>query len=91
MKPLLKQFSELTEDDFAQHPVWIAVHTVDYDEPWYDETDEETFRPWLGPLPIDPSEGMFLVKADFELHNGRHLNGFVTPAFPDDTLGTVQP
>jgi hypothetical protein len=47
--PELKQFGDLTVDDFARCPAWISCHVQDYDEPWYDETDEETFRPWTGP------------------------------------------
>ena len=39
-------------DDFATHPVWVSCHSVDYDEPWYDGTDEETFRPWLSEIPV---------------------------------------
>jgi len=33
----LRQFGELTAEDFIQHPVWIAVHGVDDQEPWYDD------------------------------------------------------
>jgi len=49
---------------------------VDYDEPWNDETDEETFRPWTGELPADPSEGMLLVRATLTLHDGTTFKGF---------------
>src|SRR5438105_433781 len=38
--PILKQAHYLTPDDFAKYPVWINCHTTDYDEPWYEETDE---------------------------------------------------
>jgi hypothetical protein len=48
LTPILKQFAALTIEDFAQCPVWIACHVADYDEPWYDDTDEETFRPYGG-------------------------------------------
>ena len=47
-KPVLKQFGDLTPGDFAKHSVWASVHTLDYDESWYDDTDEEIFRPWIG-------------------------------------------
>ena len=40
-KPELKQFGELLPADFDRQPVWVGVHTADYDEPWYEETDEE--------------------------------------------------
>lgn len=47
-KPELKQFGDLTHEDFDRHPVWIGCHVADYDELWYEDTDEETFRPWTG-------------------------------------------
>ena len=43
-KPGLKQFGELVPADFERHPVWIGCHVADYEEPWYEETDEETFE-----------------------------------------------
>src|SRR5262249_48738508 len=60
-------FGELTAEDFAQHPVWISVHGLDEEEPWYDEDgcNEETFRPWTGALPVSPEEGLLLVAAIF--------------------------
>jgi hypothetical protein len=80
-KPELKQFGDLTAADFERHPVWIGCHTADYEEPWYEQTDEETFRPRTGDLPADPSEGMLLVRATIQLRDGTTLPGFVTPAF----------
>jgi hypothetical protein len=92
-RPLLKQFGDLTLSDFSQHPVWVNVHVIDYEEDWYNETDEETFRPWDGNLPADPSETMFLVKARLTLADGSEYDGFITPqqesGEPD--LGTIQP
>ena len=70
-KPILKQFGDLVPADFAKHPVWTSVHTLDYDEPWYDDTDEETLRPWTGPLPVGPQEGMLFVRAKLTLADGR--------------------
>lgn len=54
-KPLLRQFGDLTPADFKAHPVWVNCHVIDYDESWYEETDEETFRPWLKSTPVDPA------------------------------------
>jgi hypothetical protein len=95
-RPQLVQFGDLTPAHFAAHPAWIQCHVVDYDEPWHDETDEETFRPWTGPLPAGPEEGILLVAADLTLADGTSLKGFLTPAFPDAgddpvLLGTIQP
>lgn len=92
-RPILKQFGELTPGDFEAVPVWASCSSFDYDEPWYADTDEETFRPWSGPLPADPSEGTFLVRATFRAANGREYAGFLTPAAPDagQDLGLIQP
>ena len=91
--PQLRQFGDLTPADFAVHPIWIGCHTADYDEPWYDDTDEETFRPWTGPLPVGPEEGMLLVRATMTIADGRSLDGFITPQHDGEPLhlGTVQP
>ena len=90
-RPELKQFGDLTQADFDRHPVWIGSHTVDYDEPWYEETDEETFRPWTGGLPADPAAGMLLVTASYELPDGSRYPGFLTPDRDPADLGTLQP
>jgi hypothetical protein len=96
-QPVLRQFADLTAQDLLDFPVWIGCHTADYDEPWYDETDEETFRPFLGTLPASPDQGMLLVRAQITLNDGTSFSGFVTPAFPEEPedggriLGTQQP
>jgi hypothetical protein len=94
--PLLKQFGALKLVDFEKYPVWVSCHVIDYDEPWYDGTDEETFRPWTGDTPIDPDRTIFLVKTTFVLADGTVLNGFITPVgdINEDAtklLGTIQP
>jgi hypothetical protein len=91
LKPELKQFGDLCSADFDRHHVWIACHTEDFAEPWFNDTDEETFRPWTGPLPVGPSGGMLLVRANFELHDGGRHEGFLTPAFEEGDLATLQP
>lgn len=90
-KPDLRQFGDLTLEDFDRHPVWIGCHTADNGEPWYEDTDEETFRPWTGNLPAGATEGMFLVKATIELADGSRHPGFVTPAVTPGDLGAQQP
>lgn len=92
-RSVLKQFGELRYADFAKHPVWASVHTLDYDAPWYDDTDEDSFRPWKGKLPVLPREGMFLVRAKLALADGRVLDGFVTPQIISEPvdLGIIQP
>jgi hypothetical protein len=87
-KQELKQFGELEVEDFQRHPVWISCHTADYGRPWYEDTDEETFRPYTGQLPVDASEGSLLIRAVIELRDGSRYPGFVTPG---SGLGTQQP
>ena len=57
--PVLKQFGDLSPRDFADHRVWVACHVEEYDEPWYEGTDEETFGPWNGRLPVERSDDMW--------------------------------
>lgn len=88
--PLLKRLDELTPADFNRHPVWVNCHVEDYDRPWHEQTDEETFRPWTGALPVSPSQGMFLVRARSRSHDGSTYLGFLTPAVEPD-VATLQP
>jgi hypothetical protein len=90
VKPELRRFGSLTAEDFERFPVWLGCHVADYDEPWYEDTDEETFRPWTGDLPVSPADGMYLVKATATLADGSSLPAFLTPAAGND-LGLVQP
>ena len=92
-RPLLKQFSDLKPEDFKEHPIWVGVHTLDYDEEWYDDTDEETIRPWLGDRPVGADE-TFLVSARFVFTDGSEFEGFVTPAGSYEglrSMGSLQP
>lgn len=89
--PLLKQFGDLDRADFDAHPVWVACHTMDYDAPWYEDTDEETFRPWTEALPVDPNDGMFLVRAAVTFADASDGEGFLTPALEPGDIGTIQP
>lgn len=95
-RPILRQYGDLRLDDFKDYPVWIQCHVVDYDEPWYDETDEETFRPWTEGLPTSPEEGVLLVRAKLTLADGTPIRGFLTPQHQNEDegkpdLGTIQP
>lgn len=78
-KPILKQHNELRNSDFDAFPVWVGCHCLDYDEDWYDDTDEETFRPWNNKVPSDEEQWMFLVKTDFILADGTTFRGFMSP------------
>jgi hypothetical protein len=91
--PTLRQSADLTPEDFRLHPIWVSVHTLDYDEDWYNETGEETFRPWLGDRPVGVDE-TFLVSACLKFADGSEFDGFATPCSFDsglDSMGTLQP
>jgi hypothetical protein len=45
----------------------------------------------MGALPVGPSDGMLLVHPTFEAHDGSRHDGFLTPAFTEGDLGTLQP
>jgi len=93
-RPTLKQFLELRQPDFDKYPVWVNCHVVDYDEDWYDDTDEETFRPWTGDIPVSPNDTMYLVSAQFQLNDGTTMSGFLTPDIgprEENELGNLQP
>ena len=89
-RPTLKPFAELSSVDFEVSPIWIACHVVDYDEAWYDDTDEETFRPYTGHVPADSTQ-LLLVAATATLNDGTMFPAFVTPAHTAGDFGTLQP
>lgn len=83
-----KQVYELIPDDLDTFPVWEFA----LDEEGEDNQDEATVRPSIGSEPIDPAEGMKIVKATFRLADGSTALGYITP--PEDEsndLGTIQP
>jgi hypothetical protein len=95
-KPILKQFGDLTISDFDKYPIWVQCHIIDYEEQWYDSTDEETFRPWIDKFPVSPDFAMFLLKAELKLKNGEVFPGFITPCLKsvyknENDLGLIQP
>jgi len=95
-KFLIKIFKDMTLSDFEEYPIWINCHLIDYEQPWYDETREDYFRPWFGYLPIIPGNMIFLVKSNLTCFDGTTYNGFITPTEekPKDitkALGTIQP
>lgn len=89
--PILRQFLELKPEDFATYPIWIGCHVADYDAPWHDDTDEETFRPWLGTRPIDQSDETLLVRAEVKMADGSKLSGFLTPSVDPSDVSSSQP
>jgi hypothetical protein len=76
--PEMKQERDLTPADFRRYPVWIGVHNFDSDEPWYEQADEETYRPWTGSLPFAENRGIVLIAATFTLADGSVYPGYCT-------------
>jgi len=94
--PILKQFGDLTSKDFDEYPIWVQCHIIDYDEKWYDDTDEETFRPWIDKTPVSPGFAMFLIRSELTLSDGGLYSGFITPCLEaeyknENDLGLIQP
>jgi hypothetical protein len=81
--PSLKQECDLTPADFQRCAVWIGVHNYDSDEPWYEQGDEETYRPWTGKLPFKEIRGIALVAARFTLADGSTYPGYCTAVRED--------
>src|SRR5215470_15772790 len=84
------QFRDLRSHHFERHPVWVNCHTVDYDEPWYEDTDEETYRPFLDATVKEPRDAIVLVRADARLADGTLLDAFLTPTVDED-ISAKQP
>jgi hypothetical protein len=82
LTPELKQLADLTYSDFQCYPVWVGVHNMDYGKPWYDKSDESTYRPNTEPLPVAAERGAVLVRASFVLCDGERYHGFVRAASP---------
>jgi hypothetical protein len=83
-----KQVYELTVEDLDLHPVWEFA----LDEEGEEGQDEATVRPQSVAGPVDPANGMVVVRARFTLADGTSMAGYVTPQRPyADDLGTIQP
>jgi len=83
-----KQVNELTLDDLIKFPVWEFA----LDEECEEGQDEATVRPHEISGALDPSGGMFIVRAEFTLADGTKMLGYLTPPVPGrDSLGTLQP
>jgi hypothetical protein len=78
--PEIRQAEDIGDADFRQHPVWICVHTADYGMPWHEECDEESYRPWIGGLPVAAETNILLVGAEFKLKCGACYRGCISPA-----------
>jgi hypothetical protein len=83
-----KQVYELTLDDLDRYAVWEYA----LDEEGEEGQDEATVRPYELHGPLDPSDGMFIVRARLTLADGTQVIGYLTPPVQGDpSLGTLQP
>ena len=74
--PIFRNCDEIAPSDFAEHPIWVSCHLVDYEETWYDDVDEEAFRAHVAALPIDRSMVAY-ISAKFITSNGTELSGYI--------------
>jgi hypothetical protein len=83
-----RQVYELRIEDLRDHPVWEFA----LDEEDEEDQDEATVRPVDSSVPVDPSAGMFIVRANFTFADGTKATGYITPPpTSDEDLGTIQP
>ena len=83
-----KQVYDLTPEDLGRHAVWELA----LDEEGEEGQDEATVRPYPLEGPLDPSSGMFIVRARLQLADGTQLRGYLTPPVQGASdLGTLQP
>ena len=83
-----RQVYELTPADLERFPVWEFA----LDEEGEEGQDEATVRPYEATLPLDPSDGMFIVRATLTLSDGTSFKGYLTPPVQGEAgLSTFQP
>jgi hypothetical protein len=83
-----RQVYELTPADLER----FAICEFALDEEGEEGQDEATVRPYEVIGPLDPTDGMFIVRASLTLADGTRLKGYVTPPVQGETgLSTSQP
>jgi hypothetical protein len=83
-----RQVYELSPADLERFPVWEFA----LDEEGEEGQDEATVRPYEATLPLDPSDGMFIVRAKLTLFDGTSFKGYLTPPVQgEEGLSTYQP
>lgn len=83
--PLLKDRASLIRTDFDGNPIWVRVQDYDKDQPWFQGSTDQTYRPWDGPLPLQPRTPypFVLLAASFRLSNGDCYPGYFQPVRED--------
>ncbi len=83
-----KQVYELTLRDLSTFPVWEFRLDADAEG----GQDESTVGPYCPSGPLNPADGMFVMRAVFTLADGSRMQGYFTPPGPDNAgMGTLQP
>jgi hypothetical protein len=83
-----RQVYDLTPADLERFPIWEFA----LDEEGEEGQDEATVRPYEVSGPLDPADGMFIVRASLTLADGSRLKGYVTPPVQGEAgLSTFQP
>jgi hypothetical protein len=83
-----KQVYDLTEQDLRACSTWEFA----LDEESEEGQDEATVRPWSGQAPVDPADGMYVVRATIVLADGTVHCGYLTPPTRgDESVPAVQP
>ena len=83
-----KQVYELETKDFEKYPIWEFALGEEGDE----GQDEATVCPWEGSEPLDPGDGMFVVRAQIVFADGTQNLGYLTPPVQGDaSVATIQP
>ena len=81
-----KQVADLVPSDLERFPIWEFA----LDEEGEEGLDEETVRPRPDLADADPSDGLFIVRAEFVGRDGTRFAGYVT-ASQDDAPSALQP
>ena len=84
--PIRKQIADLLPSDLEQYANWELA----LDEEGEEGRDEETVRPRPDLADADPSDGLFIVRAEFVGRDGTRFAGYVT-ASQDDAPSALQP
>jgi hypothetical protein len=88
-RPNLKQLGHLMRTILSPIPYGFPV-TVSTMTSRGMRNRRETFRPWLGEIPVGADE-MYLVACEFAMADGSRHQGFATAAIEPDDMGLTQP
>lgn len=81
---IYKKVYRLTVSDLEKYPVWIFLAEEE------NGRDETFVKPVTDLKVVDPSDGIFILKSEFETNDGKHLTGYCY-AHESQDLSYVQP